>query len=121
MEALVGLLVKAIVMVFGLLLKILFKLRLLPAFLFLLVTQIWFGTWAHSIGDWYEAITITLMAIGLGSFIVQGIIKLRDHFVSSKLEKAYEARQEAKREQEILDELYTSGRITRISTPADVR
>lgn len=116
MDAVVGLLIRVCLMVFGLLFKILFKLRILPAFLFLLITQIWFGAWAHSIGDWYEAITIALMAIGLGSFIVQGIIKLRDHLFSSKLEKAYEARQEAEREQELIDELYRSGRITRIKT-----
>jgi len=115
MEALVGLLIKAAFMVFGLLLKILFKLRLLPAFLFVLITQIWFGAWAHSIGDWYETITIALIAIGLGSFVVQGIIKLRSHLVSSKIEKEYEARLEAKREQEIIDELYRSGRLTRIN------
>ena len=80
----------------GFAIKILFKLRLLPAFLFLLITQIWFWSWADSIGDWFEVITIALSAIGLGSFVVQGIMK---HRSNQKFEKAYVAQLAAKYDQ----------------------
>lgn len=110
MASLVGLLIEVACMLFTLLLKVLFKLRILPAFLFVVITQIWFGAWANSIGDWYEVIIIGFAAIGLGSFVVQGIMKLRSHFVSSKLEREYESRKERR----LLEELEKSGRITRI-------
>ena len=80
----------------GLVIKILFKLRLLPAALFLLICNFVFWDWAHSIGDWYYIIVIALAAIGLGSFVVQGIVKLREN---QKLEKAYEAQLIAKYDQ----------------------
>ena len=79
--------------IFGLVIKILFKLRLLPAALFLLICNFVFWDWAHSIGDWYYIIVIALAAIGLGSFVVQGIIKLREN---RKFEKAYVAQLAAK-------------------------
>ena len=113
--AAVGLVIKLFGLVFKILIVILGKLRLLPAFLFLLITQIWFPTLSSNIGWWYEAIVIGLCVLGLGSFAVQGIIKLRRHVISSK----YESELEAENEQAILDELYRSGRITRIKTPAD--
>lgn len=112
MASLVGLLIEVACMLFKLLLKVLFKLRILPAFLFAAITQIWFGTWAKSLGDLYFVIAIGLTAIGLGSFVVQGIIKLRSHFVSSKLEREYEVRQK----QQLIDEFYRNGWITRINT-----
>ncbi len=77
----------------GLVIKILFKLRLLPAALFLLICNFVFWDWAHSIGDWYYIIVIALAAIGLGSFVVQGIMK---HRKNKKFEKAYEERLWAK-------------------------
>ena len=80
----------------GFALKILFKLRLLPAALFLLICNFVFWDWAHSIGDWYMVITIALSAIGLGSFIVQGIMKHREN---KKFEKAYVERLAAKYDQ----------------------
>jgi len=119
MGALAGFVIRLGEIVIGLLIKILVKLRLLPAVLFLLITQIWFDAWINSIGYWYEVITIALIAIGLGSFVVQGIIKLRRLSFSSKYETAYEAELEADYEQAILGELYRSGRVTRIKTPVD--
>ncbi len=115
MDALIGMLIKVVFLALGVLIKILAKLRLLPAFLFVLITQIWFGAWAHSLGYWYDVIGIGLAAIGLGSFVVQGILKLRDHLFSRRLEKAYEQRMEAEQEQALLDELYSNGRVTRIN------
>ena len=95
----------------GIAIKILFKLRLLPAFLFLLITQIWFGDWSHSIGDWYEVITIAIIAIGLGSFVVQAIKK---HHRNQKLEKAYVERLIAKCQQEHGNDTHKDGWYTKI-------
>lgn len=109
MGAILGL----VIAICGLVIKILFKLRLLPAFLFLLITQIWFGAWAYSIGDWYMVITIAISAVGLGSFVVQGIKK---HRRNQKLEKAYVERLIAKCKQGNVDELVRSGRVVKIDT-----
>jgi len=96
MGTIIGLVLGLATGLLGIAIKILFKLRLLPAFLFLLITQVWFGAWAYSIGDWYMVITITIGAIGLGSFVVQGINKYR---ADQKREKAYVAQLAAKYDQ----------------------
>jgi len=96
MSAIIGLVLGIATALFGIAMKIIFKLRLLPAFLFLLITQIWFSAWAYSIGDWYMVITIAIGAIGLGSFVVQGINKYRE---SKKREKAYVTQLAAKYDQ----------------------
>lgn len=95
----------------GLVIKILFKLRLLPAALFLLICNFVFWDWAHSIGDWYYIIVIALAAIGLGSFVVQGIKKYRR---DQRLEKAYEERLTAKCKQQNGDDLHKDGWYSRI-------
>lgn len=93
------------------LITVLAKLRLLPAFLFLLITQICFSDWAYSIGDWYKVIAIALIAVGLGSFIVQGIMKLRKN---QKLENAYVERLAYKFNQQNGDGLHKDGWYTKI-------
>lgn len=82
------------------------KLRLLPALLFVLITQFFFSAWAQSIGVWYEVIAIALAAVGLGSLAVKGILKIRrDH----QLEKAYVERLKAKCDQAKNDGLIQNG------------
>ena len=106
-----AMLVRLFMLVVQLIVTLLIKLRLLPAFIYVAVTSIWFSEWAESIGWMHDGIAIALIAIGLGSFVVQGIIKLRDAYISSKLEAEYEAQ----RERELLDELLSTGKATRIN------
>ena len=105
------LLIRLSMLVINLLVTILIKLRLFPAFIYVAVTSIWFSEWAKSIGWLHEGIAIALIAIGLGSFVVQGIIKLRDAYISSKCEAEYKARQE----RELANEFIKTGKATRIN------
>jgi len=96
MSAIIGLVLGLATGLLGIAMKILFKLRLLPAALFILICNFVFWDWAHSIGDWYYIIVIALAAIGLGSFVVQGINKYREN---QKREKAYVTQLAAKYDQ----------------------
>ncbi len=109
MGTIIGLVLGLATGLLGIAMKILFKLRLLPAALFILICNFVFWDWAHSIGDWYYIIVIALAAIGLGSFVVQGINKYRDN---QRIEKAYVERLIAKSKQ--CDDLHKDGWYTKI-------
>lgn len=74
---LLGLLLNMVMGVCRIFWFILGKLRLLPAFIFLVITEVWFYEWKQSIGWWWDAIVYALAALGLGSFVVQFILKTK--------------------------------------------